>query len=49
MTYRGHEIEELKEMSHEDLAEIMNTRARRKHCDLVGNHVSELPQRNSVE
>jgi small subunit ribosomal protein S19 len=30
MTYRGHELEELKEMSHEELAEVMNTRARRK-------------------
>ncbi len=30
MTYRGYELEELKEMSHEDLAEIMNSRARRK-------------------
>ncbi|MFP4229992.1 MAG: 30S ribosomal protein S19, partial [Candidatus Nanohaloarchaea archaeon] len=30
MTYRGHELEELKEMSHEELAEVMDTRARRK-------------------
>ena len=30
MTYRGHELEELKEMSHEELAEIVDARPRRK-------------------
>lgn len=30
MTYKGYELEELKEMSHEELKEIMNSRARRK-------------------
>ncbi|MEF8880308.1 MAG: 30S ribosomal protein S19 [Candidatus Nanohaloarchaea archaeon] len=30
MTYRGHELEELKEMSHDELAEVMDARARRK-------------------
>jgi small subunit ribosomal protein S19 len=30
MTYKGYEVEELKEMNHEELADIMNARARRK-------------------
>lgn len=30
MTYKGHELDELQEMSHDELAEVMNTRARRK-------------------
>jgi len=30
MTYKGHEVEELQEMSYEELAEIMDARARRK-------------------
>ncbi len=30
MTYKGHELEELQEMNYEELAEVMDTRARRK-------------------
>ncbi len=30
MTYRGHELEELQEMSHDELAELVGSRARRK-------------------
>lgn len=30
MTYRGHELEELQDMSHDELADIVDSRARRK-------------------
>ena len=30
MTYRGHELEELQEMSHEELAQVLDSRSKRK-------------------